>query len=52
MLGEIIQRLDENRGFEAQYPELQSIANKIITNIKDFEGLLIMVRKTITRVGT
>lgn len=47
MMGEVMTRMNQNRAFESHYPELQSIADKIIAHTKNFEGLLITVRESI-----
>lgn len=43
MMGDVIQRMNQNRAFEGQYTELQSIADKIVANTSNFEGLLTTV---------
>ena len=43
-LGDILIRVTLKRAFEKHYGELQGIVDKIITNIRDFEGLMAMVR--------
>lgn len=40
ILSEVIVRMNQNRAFEKHYPELQSICNSIIENIKDLEALI------------
>lgn len=40
ILSEVIVRMNQNRAFEKHYPELQSICNSIIENIKDLEAIL------------
>jgi len=42
-LGDILIRVTQKRAFERYYPELQGLVDKIVTNIRDFEGLMAMV---------
>lgn len=42
-LGDILIRVTQKRAFERHYAELQGIVDKIVTNIRDFEGLMALV---------
>lgn len=42
-LGDILVRVTHKRAFEKHYAELQGIVDKVVTNIKDFEGLMALV---------
>ncbi|CRK98610.1 CLUMA_CG011946, isoform A [Clunio marinus] len=41
-LGDILIRVTQKRAFERYYAELQGIVDKIVTNVRDFEGLMVM----------
>lgn len=42
-LGDILIRVVQKRAFEKHYAELQGVVDKVVANIKDFEGLMAMV---------
>lgn len=42
-LGDILIRVVQKRSFEKHYAELQGVVDKVVANIKDFEGLMAMV---------
>lgn len=41
--GDILVRVVHKRAFEKHYSELQGVVDKVVSNIKDFEGLMAMV---------
>jgi hypothetical protein len=41
--GDILHRVTQKRAFERFYSELQGLVDKVVTNIRDFEGLMAMV---------
>lgn len=43
-LADILVRVTQKRAFEKHYAELQGVVDKVVTNIRDFEGLMAMVR--------
>lgn len=42
-LGDILVRVSQKRKFEGYYQELQGVIDKIVSNIRDFEGLMALV---------
>lgn len=43
-LGDILIRVTHRRAFEAHYGELQGVVDKVVANIRDFEGLMALVK--------
>lgn len=43
IMNDILSHMTPNREFEKHFPELQSVINAIVANVKEFEGLMTMV---------
>lgn len=44
IMNDILSHMTPNREFENHYPELQSVVERIVTHVGDFEGLMTMVK--------
>lgn len=45
-LGDILIRVTQKRAFEKHYAELQGLVDKVVTHIRDFEGLMSLVSES------
>lgn len=47
-LGDILVRVSQKRSFEKHYQELLGIVDKVVSNIRDFEGMMALVSNLLT----